>query len=84
MDSVKQRSNEPAHVETNAQKQNLTTTLPAANKNKTAATTTTTATATAANQNKTATTTATNLKQANQNTERRFSYEIDPDIGVIV
>ena len=82
MDSVKQRSNEPAHVETNAQKQNLTTTLPAANKNKTAATTTT---ATAANQNKTAaTTTATNLKQANQNTERRFSYEIDPDIGVIV
>ena len=83
MDSVKQRSNEPAHVETNAQKQNLTTTLPAANKNKTAATTTTTATA--ANQNKTAaTTTATNLKQANQNTERRFSYEIDPDIGVIV
>ena len=84
MDSVKQRSNEPAHVETNAQKQNLTTTLPAANKNKTAATATT-ATATAANQNKTAaTTTATNLKQANQNTERRFSYEIDPDIGVIV
>ena len=82
MDSVKQRSNEPAHVETNAQKQNLTATLPAANKNKTAATTTT---ATAANQNKTAaTTTATNLKQANQNTERRFSYEIDPDIGVIV
>ena len=82
MDSVKQRSNEPAHVETNAQKQNLTTTLPAANKNKTAATATT---ATAANQNKTAaTTTATNLKQANQNTERRFSYEIDPDIGVIV
>ena len=83
MDSVKQRSNEPAHVETNAQKQNLTATLPAANKNKTAATATT-ATATAANQNKTATTTATNLKQANQNTERRFSYEIDPDIGVIV